>query len=72
MIFKAMVTDKKTKEKLFLERDCKTKSNFISEIRRNGYKVNPCYVLEKEKFDEILKYSSFSIMHHVKYKGGAL
>lgn len=53
-IYKAIVTDKETKKRLTIEREYPTKQDFIDDLHRNGYAVNPSKVKTKKEFDRII------------------
>lgn len=40
MMYAAFVTDKKTKQKLFIRSDYKTKKAFTEDIKANGYRLH--------------------------------
>lgn len=52
--YKAMVTDKDTGKRVTIESQYNTKKDFIKDLRRNGYRVNPLYVKTAEVFDYII------------------
>jgi len=52
--YAAVVTDKETKKRIFIERNYDTKAEFIFDLRRNGYAVDPSRVKTKEEFDRIM------------------
>lgn len=54
MLYKALVTDKETKEKLFIEFDSPTKKQFIQDLRLNGYSVSDQKVKKSEVYNWIL------------------
>jgi hypothetical protein len=51
--YKASVYDKDTKRYVIIESEYNRKSDFISDLRLNGYRVNPTHVKEKDVFDYI-------------------
>lgn len=53
MLFKAMVKNSEGKLQI-IESEYNTKTAFIQDLRRNGYKVNPYKVKTAEKFDHIV------------------
>ena len=56
MLFKAFVKDKETGESKFLEYDYDRKSDFINDLKQNGYSVHR--VEPKELYDFVLKESN--------------
>ena len=52
--FKAIVKDKQTKQLVIIESEYKTKTEFIQDLRSNGYMVNPHKVKLAEVFDRIM------------------
>jgi hypothetical protein len=54
MFYKALVTDKETGKTLSIARDYPTKQEFIFDLRRNGYAVDPSKVKTKKEFDRII------------------
>ena len=52
--YKALVKDKKTKEYKVITSDYNNKSEFIKDLRNNGYMVNPIKVKTKEVYDYIV------------------
>jgi len=44
--FKAMVIDKDTNEFVMIQSKYASKKNFIEDLRKNGYRVNPNRVVE--------------------------
>lgn len=52
--FKTMATDKRTGEKVCIVSEYPTKTNFIKDIRSNGYRVNPIRVAEEEVYNYIM------------------
>ena len=53
-IYKAIVTDKRTRIKSIIECEYNTKAEFIHDLRKNGYSVNPIKAKTKEVFDYIM------------------
>lgn len=56
--YKAIVTDKETKRTVIVESEAYTKAEFIHDLRRNGYAVNPYKVKEKEVFTYIMEFTN--------------
>jgi hypothetical protein len=54
MLYKAIVTDKQTKQTEIIESDYNTKKDFINDLRGNGYSVNPLKVKKANVFDYIM------------------
>ena len=54
MKFKAIVTDKLDGRKTIIESEYEKKSDFIRDIRSNGYRVDDRKVKESEVFDFIM------------------
>jgi len=54
-MFSAWVKDKRTKELVRIDSECINKISFISDLRSNGYMVNPDMVKESEVFEWIMK-----------------
>ena len=57
-VFKGIATDKETKQKTIIESKYKTKKDFIKDVRRNGYTVNPLKVKEAKVFDYIMDFTN--------------
>ncbi|MDF2606584.1 MAG: hypothetical protein K0S34_774 [Bacillales bacterium] len=55
MKFKALAKDKETKELITIESEYSNKSDFIKDLRNNGYMVNPIKVKKSEVFDYIIE-----------------
>ena len=53
-VYKALVTDKKTGKKIYIESSYHTKKMFICDLRGNGYAVDPSRVKNKREFDRII------------------
>lgn len=53
--YKAIVTDKETGKRTIVSSDAYTKADFIHDLRKNGYAVNPIKVKTKEVFDYIMQ-----------------
>lgn len=53
-VYKAIVTDKMNGKKVIIESEHNTKSEFIHDLRKNGYAVNPIKVKTKEVFEYIM------------------
>lgn len=62
-IYKAFVTDKETKEHLTIARDYPTKNEFIFDLRRNGYAVDPSRVKSQKEFDRIINTTNAEEWH---------
>lgn len=56
--YKAVVKDKKTKERTIIETECTSKRFFIEELRRNGYSVNRNKVKKAKVFDYIMNHTN--------------
>ena len=54
-MYKAIVTDKADGRKVVIESNAYSKTDFIHDLRRNGYSVNPAKVKTKEVFDYIMQ-----------------
>lgn len=52
--FKAMVKCKETGRHVTIESECRTKAEFVRDLRGNGYMVNPMKVKVAEVFDYIV------------------
>lgn len=57
-MYKAIVTDKMNGRKVVIESEYSTKTEFIRDLRLNGYAVNPVKVKTKEVFDYIMNYTN--------------
>lgn len=57
-MYKAIVTDKINRRRVVIESEHNTKSEFIHDLRANGYAVNPVKVKTKEVFDYIINYTN--------------
>ena len=57
-MYKAAVTDKITGKRVFIESDYSIKQQFISDLRGNGYAVDPSRVKTKQEFDRIMNKTS--------------
>lgn len=66
-MFSAWVKDKNTKEYLRIDSEYKTKTDFISDLRSNGYSVSSYRVKEKVEFDRIINETDCNIWD---WKGG--
>ncbi len=55
MKYKAIVRDKQDNQVLIIERDYPTKTEFIKDLRANGFAVNRDKVKESKLFDYILE-----------------
>ena len=53
-VYKALVTDKETKKRTTIARDYPTKAEFIFDLRRNGFAVDPSHVKTQKEFDRIM------------------
>lgn len=54
--FSAVAVDKISKERIFIEnKEYSRKTDFIYDLRKNGYRVNPDKVKESHVFDHIIK-----------------
>ena len=56
--YKALVTDWQGKKKIIDGKEYKNKADFIADLRRNEYKVNPLKVKEAEEFDRIMEHTN--------------
>ena len=54
MKYKAIVKNKDTKESEIIESEYNSKSDFIKDLRANGYSVNSLHVKESSTFDWIM------------------
>ena len=54
MKFKAVVTNKETKERKIIEADCKSKKQFLEDLRNNGYSVSDRKVKKAEVWNWII------------------
>jgi hypothetical protein len=54
MKYKAFVTDKENGKRLTIARDYPTKREFVFDLRRNGYAVDPSRVKTEKEFDRII------------------
>ena len=66
--FKTIATDKKTGEKICIVSEYPTKTNFIKDIRANGYRVNPIRVAEEKNYDYIMDHTNATDNDFKKYK----
>ena len=57
-MYKAIVTDKKEKRRVVIESEYNTKTEFIHDLRANGYTVNPIKVKTKEVFEYIMNHTN--------------
>ncbi len=55
MMYKAVVKNKETKKLSFIESEYSNKSDFIYDLRHNGYMVNPDKVQPTEVFEYIIE-----------------
>ena len=62
-IYKALVTDKENGKRLTIARDYPTKQEFIFDLRRNGYAVDPSRVKTKQEFDRIINTTNAEEWH---------
>ena len=53
-MYKALVKEKDTGKRVTISRDYPTKAEFIFDLRRNGYAVDPSHVKSKKEFDRIM------------------
>ena len=53
--YKAFVTEKRTGRKVVITSDYERKADFIDDLRRNGYRVNPLYVKTADVYDYIVQ-----------------
>lgn len=53
--FKAIVRDRQTKEIVIIESEYKTKTDFVRDLRQNGFIVDPGKVKTSEIFDYIME-----------------
>lgn len=53
-MYKAIVTDKISGRRVVIEGEFNTKAEFINDLRKNGYAVNPIKVKTKEVFEYII------------------
>ena len=53
-VYKAIVTDKQDGERLIIASKHTTKGEFIQELRRNGYRVNPLKVQLEDVFNHVM------------------
>ena len=62
-LFSAVVKDKQTKETILItNKEYETKSQFIKDLKNNGYAVNPYKVKESEVFDYIINYTNCELV----------
>lgn len=59
-MYKAIVTNKMNGKKVIIESEYHTKSEFIHDLRSNGYAVDPIKVKQKEVFDYIINNTNCS------------
>ena len=52
--YTALVTDIDTKERITITRDYPTKQEFIIDLRRNGFAVDPSHVKTTKEFNRIM------------------
>ena len=62
-IYKALVTDKENGKRVTIERSYPTKQDFIFDLRRNGYAVDPSRVKTKKEFDQIMNTTNAEEWH---------
>lgn len=55
IMYKAIVTDKMDGRRVVIEGEANTKAEFINDLRKNGYAVNPIKVKTKEVFEYIME-----------------
>ena len=60
-MFSAWVKDKNTKQHLRIDSEYKTKTDFISDLRSNGYAVSQYHVKEKVEYDRIINETDCNI-----------
>ncbi len=63
MLYKALVTDKETGKRLTIARAYPTKQEFIFDLRRNGYAVDPSRVKTGKEFDRIMNTTNAEEWH---------
>ena len=63
MKYKALVTDKENGKRLTIARDYPTKAEFIFDLRRNGYAVDPSRVKTEQEFDRIINKTNAEEWH---------
>ena len=67
MIYITMAKDKKTKEKILIQSDYPTKKNFIEDLRKNGYMINPKRVATKKGYIYIMEHTNATNEDFKKY-----
>ena len=65
--YKALVKNKRTKQLVIIESAHRTKTEFIQDLRGNGYMVNPYKVKLADVFDRIMNSTNCSLKD---WKGG--
>lgn len=58
-MYKGLVTDKETREKVIVTSKYKTKQDFIDDARRNGYSVNRDFVKTEKEFNRIIRETNY-------------
>lgn len=58
-MYKGLVTDKETREKVIVTAKYKTKQDYIDDARRNGYSVNRNLVKTEEEFNRIIREANY-------------
>ena len=56
-LYKALVKDT-NKQLVIIESEYKSKKDFIADLRKNGYKVNPIKIKKAEIFDFIMDHTN--------------
>jgi hypothetical protein len=53
-LYKAIIKNRQTKETSIIESEYNSKIEFINDLRKNGYMVNPLKVKKADVFDYIM------------------
>jgi hypothetical protein len=60
MLYSAIVKDKESKRRIVIrEQEYPNKSEFIHDLRHNGYAVNPLKVKKSKVFDYIMEHTNY-------------
>jgi hypothetical protein len=63
MMYSAVVKERETKQTILIEnKDYPTKSQFIEDLKNNGYTVNPYKVKESAVFEYIIKHTNCELI----------
>jgi len=68
MLFKTCVKSRQTKKYEVIESDYPNKSAFISDLKGNGYMVNPDKVVRSEVYNYIMNYTNCEEWDWINYQ----